>query len=197
MGVSKVVYDGSTLIDLTGDSVTADMLEKGATAHNAAGEQIVGTLEVSDFVVTATIGASTSTGAYSATVDKTFSEIFEAHSSGRRVIAKLSGIIFTLSMIDDAGSGMCVFTTVYNITQIAALTYSLTYNGSSWIIYQYNTPTALKNPNSLTINFGGTTVVYDGSEAKAINIDVVNVYSGSGEPAADLGSDDDIYLDMG
>lgn len=31
-------------------------------------------------------------------------------------------------------------------------------------------PTALKNPNALTINLGGTTVTYDGSEAKTVNI---------------------------
>ena len=31
-------------------------------------------------------------------------------------------------------------------------------------------PTALKNPNALTINLGGTTVIYDGSEAKTVDI---------------------------
>lgn len=31
-------------------------------------------------------------------------------------------------------------------------------------------PTALKNPNALTINLGGTTVTYDGSEAKTVYI---------------------------
>ena len=45
MAISKVVYDGNTLIDLTSDSVDASNLSKGTTAHNAAGEQIVGTFE--------------------------------------------------------------------------------------------------------------------------------------------------------
>ena len=45
MAISKVVYDGNTLIDLTNDSVNASNLSKGTTAHNAAGEQIVGTFE--------------------------------------------------------------------------------------------------------------------------------------------------------
>ena len=44
MGVSKVNFGGDTLIDLTNDSVTADMLAKGATAHDAAGERVVGML---------------------------------------------------------------------------------------------------------------------------------------------------------
>lgn len=45
MGVNKVVYDGDTLIDLTGDTVNEATLVKGATAHNAAGERIVGEAE--------------------------------------------------------------------------------------------------------------------------------------------------------
>ena len=45
MAISKVVYDGNTLIDLTSDSVNASNLSKGTTAHNAAGEQIVRTFE--------------------------------------------------------------------------------------------------------------------------------------------------------
>ena len=31
-------------------------------------------------------------------------------------------------------------------------------------------PTALKNPNALTIKIGGTTVTYDGSAAKTVTI---------------------------
>ena len=45
MGVSKVDFAGNTLVDLTGDSVTPATLKKGETAHNAAGEQIIGTME--------------------------------------------------------------------------------------------------------------------------------------------------------
>lgn len=43
MGVNKVVYDGDTLIDLTGDTVTSESLAEGVTAHAANGERIVGT----------------------------------------------------------------------------------------------------------------------------------------------------------
>lgn len=45
MAISKVVYGGSTLIDLTADTVTVDKLLKGAKAHGANGESIVGTCE--------------------------------------------------------------------------------------------------------------------------------------------------------
>lgn len=40
--VNKVVYGGNTLIDLTEDTVTPATLSRGVTAHNAAGQQIVG-----------------------------------------------------------------------------------------------------------------------------------------------------------
>lgn len=45
MAVSKVIYGGQTLIDLTGDNITADKLKKGYTAHGADGEAINGTCE--------------------------------------------------------------------------------------------------------------------------------------------------------
>lgn len=42
MAISKVVYGGNTLIDLTADTVVADKLLKGYTAHGADGEVING-----------------------------------------------------------------------------------------------------------------------------------------------------------
>ena len=44
MAVNKVIYGDQTLMDLTGDTVTADKLLSGATAHNASGEQITGSM---------------------------------------------------------------------------------------------------------------------------------------------------------
>lgn len=43
--ISKVIYGGEVLIDLTGDSVTADKLLKGTTAHGADGELVTGTCD--------------------------------------------------------------------------------------------------------------------------------------------------------
>lgn len=42
MAISKVVYGGNTLIDLTADTIKADKLLKGYTAHGADGEVING-----------------------------------------------------------------------------------------------------------------------------------------------------------
>lgn len=73
MGVSKVDFAGNTLVDLTGDSVTPETLLEGATAHNAAGELIVGGMKkgaelkivvsvTSGATVTATKGSTTVSG---------------------------------------------------------------------------------------------------------------------------------------
>ena len=43
--ISKVVYGGETLMDLTGDTIKADKLLKGYTAHGADGEPLTGTCE--------------------------------------------------------------------------------------------------------------------------------------------------------
>lgn len=43
MAYNKIIYGGKTLIDLTGDTVTADRLLKGVTAHDMSGEAITGT----------------------------------------------------------------------------------------------------------------------------------------------------------
>ena len=45
MAVNKVEYGGSTLIDLTSDTVTADNLLSGYTAHDKTGTLITGTLD--------------------------------------------------------------------------------------------------------------------------------------------------------
>lgn len=41
--ISKVVYGGKTLIDLTSDTVTADKVLSGYTAHDKSGAAITGT----------------------------------------------------------------------------------------------------------------------------------------------------------
>ena len=49
MGVNKVEFGGNTLIDLTNDTVTPETLLEGEVAHNAAGEQIVGSLNLDNY----------------------------------------------------------------------------------------------------------------------------------------------------
>ena len=44
MAVNKVVYGGNTLVDLTGDTVTAADLAEGITATGANGDKVVGVM---------------------------------------------------------------------------------------------------------------------------------------------------------
>lgn len=85
MAINKVEYAGNVLIDLTNDSVTPETLAKGATAHNAKGEQITGTMES---------GGGGSVGAnnyakFTAKTDSTTSFVFENPLGG---IAKMVSI---------------------------------------------------------------------------------------------------------
>ena len=45
--VNQVIVNGETILDLTNDTVTANDLAKGVTAHDKSGTEIVGTLDVS------------------------------------------------------------------------------------------------------------------------------------------------------
>lgn len=67
MAVNKVVYnteDGEqTLIDLTEDTVTADTLAEGVTAHSASGETIVGTMPLLELPVPVAKGGTGATTA--------------------------------------------------------------------------------------------------------------------------------------
>lgn len=118
------------LVDLAGLSRFLHSLEQKWSAK----------FKARDLTVTAAVGSSIGTGTYSATVDKTFAEILEAYNNGRNVVVKLGLVILSLSMISETGAGMCVFAGVYNVTNRGALMYGLTYNGSAWILYQYNIP---------------------------------------------------------
>ena len=183
MGISKVNFGGDTLIDLTNDSVTTGTLAKGATAHNAAGEQIVGTLDAKGtFYVTVT-----QEDGNSATADKTSQEVYAAYAAGYAVYAlvklKLGGpfilpLAVALSYPED---GVVLgFTLVWAIDPTSRPIYTCVVSRFGfWGIFNGELarledipaiPTALKNPNALTIKIGSTTVTYDGSTAQTVTI---------------------------
>ncbi len=58
MAYNKIIYGGTTLIDLTADTVTPDKLLTGITAHNMAGETIEGTCEFDSDTGDATAGVA-------------------------------------------------------------------------------------------------------------------------------------------
>lgn len=185
MGISKVNFGGDTLIDLTNDSVDAASLLKGKTAHNAAGEQIVG--EVDDvkgtFYVTVTQGNDNS-----AIADKTPAEVYAAYAAGYAVYALVKfrdyvyPYILPLSFaISDSWDIALGFTAagLFGPTE-RPLYMSVSFIFSNWSAWagtlarpedMPTIPAALKNPNALTIKIGSTTVTYDGSTAQTVTID--------------------------
>lgn len=184
MGISKVNFGGDTLIDLTNDSVDAASLLKGTTAHNAAGEQIVGTLDVKGtFYVTLTKGNGNS-----ATADKTPKEVYAAYAAGYAVYALVKFTTsnpFILSLayaLSDSEDGEFIaFTAVESpdpterpqyISALGCLGIWMVWSGTLAKLEDIPAiPTELKNPNALTIKIGSTTVTYDGSTAQTVTID--------------------------
>lgn len=58
MGKSKIIYGGEVLIDLTADTIKADKLLKGYTAHGADGEPMSGACEYDANTQDATVAAA-------------------------------------------------------------------------------------------------------------------------------------------
>ena len=61
MAISKIIYGGDTLIDLTHDTVTAENIDEGITAHSASGEELVGLRKVFDVLPIANGGTGATT----------------------------------------------------------------------------------------------------------------------------------------
>lgn len=73
MAVNKVVYGTTVLVDLTGDTVTADKLAQGVTAHDKSGAAITGTM---------TTGGSSANNCEAYTIDVTNPVVNFATTSG-------------------------------------------------------------------------------------------------------------------
>lgn len=61
MAVNKIIYNAQVLIDLTNDTVAADKLLSGVTAHDKSGNQVVGNVAFAT-VYTGSGEPSSSTG---------------------------------------------------------------------------------------------------------------------------------------
>lgn len=185
MGISKVNFGGDTLIDLTNDSVDAASLLKGKTAHNAAGEQIVG--EVDDVKGTFYVTVTQVDG-NAATADKTPAEVYAAYAEGYAVYALvkfrnyLGPFILSLAFaVNDSDGPLLGFAAIGSTDPNSRPQYMSVSSFAGFWSAWYGTlakledipaiPTELKNPNALTIKIGSTTVTYDGSTAQTVTID--------------------------
>lgn len=82
MAVNKVVLNDVVKLDLTADTVTADKLKQGETAHDAAGNQITGTMTVT----TPTLTVKTNAGASVTATKGDYTVSGTADSSGLCVL---------------------------------------------------------------------------------------------------------------
>ena len=180
----------------TGDDITTDdnydilteLIDKAGTGAvtSTAIETALGYKPVNAFYVTVTPASSEdqTTG----TADKTDAEIYAAYAAGSAVFCRVAseGHFFghpatlpIFAAVKDGDNYMFAFCgsgAPRSGTGDAAVTVTVTRNQHNWYIF-YDTlakktdiPTALKNPNALTLKLGGTTVVYDGSAAKTFEI---------------------------
>lgn len=122
--------------------------------------------------------------------DKTPAEIYQAYTDGYAVYAVVqmtdlySGVPFALPLVailPVSGSYLACFSTLaephFNgatgIVEITATWNQRWYLFTSAIASEEDiptVPTALKNPNALTIKVGDTTMIYDGSSAQAVDV---------------------------
>lgn len=87
MGYNQIIYDGNPLIDLTQDTVTEETLLSGITAHNAAGDPIVGMMENSGPPDVITAGETPVAGSFNVKEITTTSTT----DSGNRITIKKAG----------------------------------------------------------------------------------------------------------
>lgn len=146
MGISKVNFGGDTLIDLTNDSVTADMLAKGATAHDAAGERVIGTFEPA-LIVTVTKNTD---GTFSA--DKTNQEIYDAFQKGIYIEARRPDLEMVYKLYDVPNAGKASFvSTMMDSASGSAIGYDTIKINSNAVTYQsVNSNVLIGNTDELT-----------------------------------------------
>lgn len=95
MAISKVIYGSETLIDLTNDTVTADKLLSGCTAHGKDGEKVTGTCDYDANTQSAT-----------ATADEILSEktAFVRGSKVTGTMPNIGSVSLTISAKDDSAA---------------------------------------------------------------------------------------------
>lgn len=195
----EIAEDAAALVDLSGkqNKITAAGILKG---DGAGGVEAAtpGTDYLAEAPVTSVNGATgdvkgtfyvtvTQGNGNSATADKTGAEVYAAYEAGYAVyaIAKFVDIGFPYTLplafaASDSESTVLGFAVVGSTSSTEKPIYlSVSCYGNYWSAWLGTLarledipaiPTALKNPNALTIKIGGTTVTYDGSAPKTVEI---------------------------
>lgn len=107
MGVNKLIVNDEVKLDLTGDTVAADKMLEGATAHNAAGDLVTGTIPVNPQLSVADGGAVTvPQGYYSGSeLIGYLLPIPTAEDTNKMVVVNAEGTGYTLGEMPTGGGG--------------------------------------------------------------------------------------------
>lgn len=157
--------------DADGDAEWANIESEKVTANNIT--QALGYTPRKAWYVNVTLGNPI-------TADKTAAEIWKAYQDGYSVFAKIVIYDFypyTLPLVLPMGAETFGFAAVGQLSKDSTpTTVCLAYNTGEWSFFTCEIapsraiPTALKNPNALTVKIGSTTVTYDGSVAETVEI---------------------------
>lgn len=127
MAVNKVIYGKNTLIDLTGDTVTKSSLLKGVTAHDKAGNKIVGIYEAGE-EVNSILENGFDSG------DITYVDngdiIVATNNTTGQILTKTIGNDMVTVVLKDSGSELGRLTRTYN-DDYSIITSVNTYNGTT------------------------------------------------------------------
>ena len=115
--VNKVVYDGTTLIDLTSDTVDAAHLLKNVTAHDKSGATITGTCEYDSDTTDANATASEILSGKTAYVNKNKITGSMANNGANNVtISDKSGTSIPAGYYDGSGKAVLDSTSLSNLS---------------------------------------------------------------------------------
>ena len=136
--INKVVYGGTTLIDLTSDTVTAGDLAYGVTAHDRSGAQVTGTMNV--LAQTTWYGTSSTTASTAAkvvacegftlTTGAIIGVLFSTANSASSMTLNVNG---TGAITVQAGNASLNSTTNAYNWPADSMVYFM-YNGTNWLL---------------------------------------------------------------
>lgn len=178
MAINKVVLNDVVKLDLTADTVTADKLKQGETAHDAAGNPVTGTMTVTTPTLTVKTNAGASVTAtkgdytVSGTADSSGLCVLELPEFGEwTVTASLSGLTETntINIASEQSISVIVFKTLTISGAFDKNDSYVTVNGTT---YTSNTTLMLSKNTEISVHLGfwgygmTCTVSYNGTTVK-------------------------------
>lgn len=166
MAINKVVLNDVVKLDLTGDTVTADKLSEGVTAHDAAGNPITGTMNVT----TPTLTVKTNAGASVTATKGSLSVSGTADSSGSCVLElpEFGEWTITSSLSGNTATVIANVLASYNEKAYTVISASISGNLNSSSGYVKINGTTYSSETVVSVYAGQSVTVYvsGGSAAK-------------------------------